>query len=259
MTTNTIGIILAAIIGGLAPALIWLFFWLNEDKKRPEPKTNLLQAFLVGVVAVIAAFFLERPFLSVFGPLGGSAVPIEFSLSTLFFILSQSKLILTWSLIEETIKYLGAQMTVLERPEFDEPVDAMIYLITVALGFAAMENALFLFDVLTKSQDHIYFVLTGNLRFLGATIVHTVSSAIVGAAIALTFYRPLATKIMATIIGLFTAVGLHAFFNFFIINNNGEATAQVLLFLWLAAIFVIFLFERVKQITKIANPNLSKS
>lgn len=248
--TSTLGIILTAIIGGLLPALVWLFFWLYEDKKKPEPKGNLLQAFLVGAVAVIVAFFLERPFLSVFGPLAGTAIPIEFSLVTLIMILGQSKLIFVWSAIEETVKYAGARITVLERPEFDEPVDAMIYLITVALGFAAMENALFLFDILAKGQDHIYFILTGHLRFLGATIVHTVSSAIVGAGLALSFYKPWWYKLIATIVSLFTAIVLHALFNFFIINNDGEATAQVLLALWLAAIFIIFLFERVKIITK---------
>lgn len=250
MLISTLGIILAAIIGGLLPVLVWLFFWLSEDKKKPEPKSNLLQAFLVGAVAVIIAFFLERPLLTILGPLSNTTIPIELSFATLFLILSQSKLLIAWSAIEEGVKYLGAQVTVLARPEFDEPVDAMIYLITVALGFAAMENALFLFDILAKGQDHIYFILTGQLRFLGATVVHTVSSAVVGATIALSFYKPFWHKVITTGIGLFTAILLHALFNFFIINNNGEATAQVLLALWLAAIFIIFLFERVKHITK---------
>ena len=248
--TSTLGIIITAIVGGLLPALVWLFFWLNEDRKKPEPKGNLLQAFLVGAIAVIIAFFLEQPFLALLGPLSGTAIPIEFSLATIFLIISQSKLIIAWSAIEEGVKYLGARITVLERPEFDEPVDAMIYLITVALGFAAMENALFLFDILSKGQDHIYFILTGHLRFLGATVVHTVSSATIGAAIALSFYKPQWQKAVIMMIGLFTAILLHALFTFFIINNNGEATAQVLLALWLAAIFIIFLFERVKIITK---------
>ena len=250
MISSTLGIVFLALVGGIVPTLIWLFFWLYEDQKRPEPTRVILQAFLVGCLAVIVAFFLERPFLAILGPLTGSSIGFSFNLGAILFIISQSKLILTWSLIEETVKYLGAQISVLEKPDFDEPVDAMIYLITVALGFAAMENALFLFETLSKGHSDVYFLLTGHLRFLGATVVHTVSSSLVGAAIALTYYKPFWTKAWAVAVGLLAATLLHAFFNFFIINNDGAATAQVLLLLWLAAIFIIFLFERVKVITR---------
>lgn len=241
--------IFIALLGGVAPAVVWLLFWLNEDKKRPEPRGVLLQAFLVGGLSVFVAFFLERPFLDIIGPLTGTTIDFNLVPATLWFVFTSAKLILVWSLIEETVKYLAAQFTILERPDFDEPVDAMIYMITIALGFAAVENSLFLFDLLLKGQNDIYFLVTGHLRFLGATIVHTVSSSLVGAALALAYYRGHGYKLVAVILGLTAATTLHAFFNFFIINNNGAATAQVLLMLWLATIFIIFLFERVKVIT----------
>ncbi len=246
--------IFIALLGGVAPALVWLAFWLSEDKKRPEPRGVLLQAFLIGGLAVFVAFFLERPFLDIIGPLTGTTIDFNLEPATWWFILTSAKLILVWSLIEEAVKYLAAQFSVMTRPDFDEPVDAMIYMITVALGFAAVENSLFLFDLLLKGQNDIYFLVTGQLRFLGATIVHTVSSAIIGAALALTYYRGRGYKVLAAIVGLATATALHAFFNFFIINNNGAATAQVLLALWLATIFIIFLFERVKVITGSITP-----
>lgn len=249
MATFNWTFVIAAILGGLIPAVIWLLFWLNEDQKRPEPRGNILRAFWAGGLAVLIAFFLERPFLEIIGPLTGTQIEWDGTISTLWLILSSAKLILVWSLIEEVVKYLAAQTSVLGDGEFDEPVDAMIYLITVALGFAAVENSLFLFDLLLKGESNIYFLLTGQLRFLGATIVHTVSSGLVGASIALAFCAPFWKKILAISGGLATATLLHAAFNFFIINNNGAATAHVLLFLWLATIFIIFLFERVKSIT----------
>ncbi|MBP9855903.1 MAG: PrsW family intramembrane metalloprotease [Candidatus Pacebacteria bacterium] len=250
MLSANLSFIVLALLGGVVPAIVWLFFWLREDKKKPEPTGNILQAFLVGGFSVIIAFFLERPFLEIIGPLVGTTIPISLSLTTVILILTHGKLILVWSFIEESVKYLAAQMTVLGRAAFDEPIDAMIYMITVALGFAAVENTLFLFDLLIKGETHIYFMVTGHLRFLGATIVHTVSSAVIGAAMALTFYRRTAVKLLAIIIGLATATALHAFFNFFIINNNGAATAQMLIVLWFGAIFIIYLFEKVKTITR---------
>jgi RsiW-degrading membrane proteinase PrsW (M82 family) len=43
------------LLGGLLPALLWLWFFLKEDSKRPEPKWLILAAFLAGMLAVILA------------------------------------------------------------------------------------------------------------------------------------------------------------------------------------------------------------
>lgn len=243
--------IFLALTGGFLPAVVWLWFWLKEDEKKPEPAGYILQAFLIGGLTVIVAFFLERPLLLVFGELKNTYVTWSgFELAALPIIIAQSGLILSWSTIEEVVKFLGAKITVFEHREFDEPVDAMIYMITVALGFAAVENSLFLFDTLSKDGNHLYFLLTGHLRFLGATVVHVISSAIVGGAVALSFYRHPAIKAITIFIGLLVAIVLHALFNFFIINNDGQDVLLVLVSLWIAAILVILLFEKVKQIKK---------
>mgnify|MGYP001601839187 CR=1 FL=1 len=240
-----------AITGGFLPAVVWLWFWLKEDERRPEPTSYIIQAFLIGGLAVIVAFFLERPLLLIFGELKSTYVSWSgFELVALPIIIAQSGLILSWASIEEIVKFLGAKISVFEHREFDEPIDAMIYMITVALGFAAVENSLFLFDTLSTDGNHLYFLLTGHLRFLGATVVHVISSAVVGGAVALTFYRHPAVRAMAIFIGLVVAIVLHAFFNFFIINNDGQDVLAVLVALWVAAISIILLFEKVKRVSK---------
>lgn len=240
------------VTGGFLPAIVWLWFWLKEDSKKPEPAQYILQAFLIGGLTVVAAFFLERPLLLVFGELKNTYLVFDgrLDLAAVPVIIAQSGLILSWSAIEEVLKYLAARFTVFERPVFDEPIDAMVYLITVALGFAAVENSLFLFDTLSKDDGQIFFLLTGHLRFLGATVVHVVCSAIVGGAVALSFYKSAAQKTLYAGIGLILAIVLHAFFNFFIINNEGRDVLTVLTALWIAAILVILLFEKVKRVTK---------
>ena len=62
----------------------------------------------------------------------------------------------------------------------------MVYLITVALGFAALETGLFLMEPLSHG-DISRGIITGNLRFMGAALIHTLSSAVVGYAIALSY------------------------------------------------------------------------
>jgi len=47
-------------VGGILPALIWLWFWLKEDKENPEPKGLLFLTFILGMIAVIIILPLEK-------------------------------------------------------------------------------------------------------------------------------------------------------------------------------------------------------
>jgi RsiW-degrading membrane proteinase PrsW (M82 family) len=125
----------------------------------------------------------------------------------------------------------------------------MIYLICVALGFAALETMLFLIDPLSQG-DMTRSILTGNLRFMGAALLHTVASAAVGYAIAVSYYKGWVTQFFALCTGLIVASVLHALFNHHIIANSGERMAMVFFAVWLGVIGLLLLFERAKRITR---------
>jgi protease PrsW len=240
-------LILLALASGIVPTLIWLLFWLGEDKKKPEPSRLVVRAFLVGALAVPIAFYLEK----IVGSYLGSARLA--SASSLDLIIFQVPLILVWALVEEGVKFGVAYIAIFRNKHFDEPIDAMIYMITVALGFAALENSLFLLSTLLQGEGIQYFLMTSNLRFLGATVLHLVSSAVLGAAIALSFCGTGVEKKMSWVSGLMLATLLHALFNLFIIITEGSDIFQVLMILWLGALLVIYLFERAKRI--VCRPN----
>lgn len=228
-------IIIWAFLGGFLPALLWLWFWLKEDTKHPEPKRLIFVAFLAGIAAVPVALVLERM----------AAV----------FITNTFVLLSSWSTIEEILKYAGAYIVAfrgvcLDRSIcLDEPIDPLIYMITVALGFAALENMLFLLGPLNAS-DAAASLITGNLRFIGATILHTVASASVGIAMGLSFYKSDIRKRIYLAIGLFTAVVLHALFNFSILISGGENIFLVFGVIWILVIGVLLFFEKIKTFRK---------
>lgn len=225
-----------ALLGGILPALIWLWFWLKEDAVHPEPKKLLFRVFFWGALSVFAAYVVERGiFRFFFADLG---------------IATSSLVVLSsWAITEEVIKFGAAYFAVFHNRDFDEPIDAMIYLITAALGFAALENSFFLFDALSASGQSGIFLLTGNLRFLGATLLHVITSAALGGIIALTFCSKSPTqKKLFTLGGLTLAVVLHIVFNWFIINSGGQEILRIFTLLWLSTIFIIFWFEKVKTI-----------
>ncbi len=232
---------LLAIIGGIVPALVWLWFWLKEDTRHPEPKPLIGETFLLGALAVIPAYFLEKLF-------GISDLPTVGA--TLWW------LVLAWATVEEILKYQAVRVGAMRSHFYDEPVDPMIYLITAALGFAAVENTLFILSALGQGGSELAYLLTGNFRFLGATLVHIVSSALVGGMLGISFYRSAAAKRVYLVGGLLAAILLHAVFNYFIIKSASDEIFKIFALLWAAGVVLILFFERVKKTGKINQTKL---
>ncbi|MEX0918874.1 MAG: PrsW family glutamic-type intramembrane protease [Candidatus Paceibacterota bacterium] len=233
-----------ALIGGIGPALLWLLFWLREDKRHPEPPRLLLLAFVAGALAVFISFIFQQAVI-------GTSVDVN-ELFTRFTgpsgsLLLALGLLIIWSFIEELAKFLGIWLTALKSGFNDEPIDPMVYMITGALGFVAMENTLFILNAQLFGNHQLEFLITGNLRFLGASIVHIVSSAIIGGAMSLTFYSSPGRRFIALIWGFILATLLHAGFNFLIIT--GTDILMIFILWWVLAIAVLLFFEKVKRLT----------
>jgi RsiW-degrading membrane proteinase PrsW (M82 family) len=243
-----LSIAIFALIGGFVPALVWLWFWLKEDKAKPEPVGLVARVFVVGGLSVAVAFVIQRFLAAGSTEIGWGGFDYSEPSFSWSFFLSSFGFLLAWAATEEIIKFGAAYFSAFRNRNFDEPIDAMIYCITAAIGFAAVENTLFLLSSILSDGDSFYFLLTGNLRFMGATVVHIVSSAIVGGLIAMAFCSPKITKTLAAIIGLFTATILHALFNFLIITSSATEMIWIFVGLWLVAIFILYFFERVKKI-----------
>ena len=225
---NTLGIIAFALLSGIGPALVWLWFWLRQDRKEPEPTFRLLLTFIAGMVVVPLVFPFESALLEIYSG----------SLAALF---------TTWAAVEEVFKLAAAYVVGLTSRAMNEPIDALIYLITAALGFAALENALFLYEPLAQG-DIGATLITGNMRFIGANVLHVAASAVIGGAIALSYYKNIWWRLSYTFIGIITAIALHTGFNFFIMNTGTEKLVAVFAVVWLGIIGLIFIFQRVKYI-----------
>ncbi|MFA6502936.1 MAG: PrsW family glutamic-type intramembrane protease [Candidatus Paceibacterota bacterium] len=222
MTATTLGY---AFIGGLLPSFIWLYFLLKEDSRCPEPRTIIALAFVVGMVAVPLAIPLEQ----------WAKVHLEGGMPVLT----------AWALIEEFLKYVMAAALILWRPAVDEKPDYVIYMITVALGFAAAENMLFLLAPI--SNGHIAAsIFTGDIRFMGSTMLHVLASATIGFALAFSHDSHPATRIFAGAGGLILAIALHTLFNALIITEGTSTTLSAVLLVWITAVVFFAAFEVLK-------------
>jgi RsiW-degrading membrane proteinase PrsW (M82 family) len=217
----------AAMAGGVLPALAWLWFWRREDAPHPEPRKIIALAFFMGMATVAVV------------------IPVEKYAAT--FLASQTAVFIVWSCIEELFKFGAAAFTVLRAKSNDEPIDSVIYMVTVALGFAAAENTLFLLSPLAGTTM-LQTVLTGNLRFVGATLLHVLSSAVIGLALGLAFYKRKRKKKYYAAGGVILACALHASFNFFILNTAEEGLLRTFAFVWLGVIALLAALEYIKRI-----------
>ena len=231
MTATTLGY---ALLGGLLPSLIWLYFLLKEDAQHPEPKKLIALTFIAGMIAVPLALPLEQ--------------------YTRAHLADNGSILTSWALIEEVLKYAMAALFILWRNAVDEAPDYVIYMITIALGFAAAENMLFLLAPLSDGQ-FASSVFTGNLRFLGSTLLHVVASASIGFALAFSDdYHPVG-RMLAAAIGLILATALHTAFNA-LIMNSGTSTALTAFFLiWIVAVVFFATFEVLKYFQYRKLPN----
>ncbi|MEK7114535.1 MAG: PrsW family glutamic-type intramembrane protease [Patescibacteria group bacterium] len=214
------------ILLGLLPSFAWLVFFLKEDE-RPEPKKMIAKVFMAGALMTI--------FVAV----------LQFSLQKIFVSFSASFFV--FAVIEEVFKFLAVYLVVRKSRFFDEPVDAMIYMITAALGFAMVENIAVALNA-SNIQEAIGAM---TLRFVGATLLHVLTSGIVG------YYwaKSLVLKNQFLVIGrwpliikgLILASLLHMIFNYLILVSKEQILIYPTIFLIIIALFLFWDFEKIKN------------
>lgn len=228
-----------AFVIGFLPPLLWLWFWLGEDV-HPEPLREVALVFLIGMVAVFVSFMGERAFFHISSIIG----KMIFELSDRLILMIN---IIAFASIEEVAKTGAAVISGLRSRYYDEPVDAMIYLIAASLGFAALENMFFIIDTLGQGIHESLSVAV--FRFANAVLIHASTGAIIGSAFAFSFCDY--TKRMRELgVALVAAISLHTLYNFFITQSLGDPFSQIkaTLVVVLGALISLFLFERAKKL-----------
>lgn len=225
---------------GILPSIIWLLFYLRKDS-HPESNRMILKIFIYGMLSALPAILLEFGFFEMTKGLQS------------VFLASILNIFIGVALVEEFLKFLVVKEKALTHKECDEPLDIMLYMVVAGLGFAAVENILILFGLgsVIPIQKTLAVIL---IRFLGATFLHTLSSAYLGFFLALSRGALQKNRIFLFLLGLGGATLLHGFYNFFIIELENQGVAALLVpFLILLSLFVFMTwgFKKLKTIQKI--------
>ena len=140
----------------ILPSLVLVFYIFRKDRLHPEPPKQLMKAFTWGVVAGILAMGTSAFLMSLGLHSGSPEESFSTNLSLAF-----------WGagFPEELCKLLVLWLFLRRCADFDEHVDGIVYAVCVGMGFAALENCLYVFAELYHG-DHVSWAdaVTGTLQ-----------------------------------------------------------------------------------------------
>ena len=141
----------------ILPSLLILWFFVKSDK-FPEPTSAIIKVFIWGIVISIPIFLINTYII--------------------FKIPEKQIAMFPAAFVEEGFKFLVFYFIVLKLKDFNEPMDALVYGVTVSLGFATLEN---IYYVYFSEFSKIYGSITlASLRAVTAIPAHASFGCLMG-------------------------------------------------------------------------------
>ncbi len=211
------------IILALAPVFIIAIYIYIRDKYEREPLINLLASLVAGVVITIPVIFMEK-LLSIPGE-GFSGLT---SAAWNAFVVA--------AFTEELFKFIALYLLIWKNKNFNEKFDGIVYACFVSLGFAGIENILYVTDG---------GLSIGFIRAFTAIPAHALFGIMMGYQFGLARFYP-KERPRRIFLALLIPIILHGIYNFILMSGHPYllfAFIPYLIFLW------FFGFRRLRQLS----------
>lgn len=147
------------LLTALLPIVVLLFYIYRKDKKSPEPIGLLIKTFFIGVLSVPLSLCISTP-LEELGLYSMEPTTIPGAIGTSFF---------GAAIPEEVAKFILLWWAVRKNRYFDEKMDGIVYAVCISMGFAALENIMYLFTnadtYLSVGITRAIFAVPGHFCF----------------------------------------------------------------------------------------------
>ncbi|GET25290.1 PrsW family glutamic-type intramembrane protease [Prolixibacter sp. NT017] len=211
------------ILLAIAPVIIILFYIYWRDKYEKEPFYLLARGLLLGVISVLPVTLVEGV-LMMFGPLFTGYWNTFYQA----FVVAGAT--------EEGFKFIASFLLVWHSREFNQRFDGIVYAVFVSMGFALVENLLYVFS----SSDGLSVGLT---RALTAVPAHAMFGVLMGFHLSLAKFYPQARRLFLGYAFLIPFT-FHGLYDFILMSGN-----QILLALFVP--FIIYMLFRVYRRMKL--------
>lgn len=182
----------------IAPSLALGVLFYVRDRHDREPLGLLLKTFAWGAFTIVPVGVIESKLFKVFGIDIFQEQPLLMSLFSMIFLVA---------VVEEFAKFAVVRWYCWGKKAFNEPYDGIMYTLMASLGFATVENVLYVIN---------YGETVAWLRAFLTVPMHGLTAVLMGYYLGLAKYPkdPVVTRYLLT--GLAVAIGFHGLFNTFI-------------------------------------------
>jgi protease PrsW len=211
--------IILIVLVALAPCAFWLWMIYLSDRCKPGQKGFIVRTFILGVAIGIPVAIIESVLYS--GPIQG-----DISVSTAAYLA-----FVVAGVTEETAKFLTVRFSAYNSLYFSQPEDGLIYTAAVALGFATLENVIYLIS---------YGLQVILARGLFSNLAHVLFSSLWGFPLGLVKLGYIKHKILIYL-GLAGAIAAHGAFDFLFFTGTVYTWLVLPLFLGMMAAFILMM------------------
>ena len=148
------------LIFAIIPTIFLVRYFYLKDINKPEPIRLIIKIFLMGILCTIPIVFIEIMVIEIIQPFTSNIIIYSFLQA---FIVA--------GLCEETMKLMVIKFFIYDNKHFDEIMDGIVYTIVASLGFACLENIMYVIEG---------GLPTALLRSFTAVPLHAFSSGIMG-------------------------------------------------------------------------------
>lgn len=229
--------LLLVILAAVAPALGLLYFIYNKDRLQREPVPELLKAFGYGMLSVFASLLVSAPLMGL-GIVPALAETAGEHLRVAF---------LGAAIPEELAKFALLMLFLRRCRYFDEYTDGIVYAACVGLGFAALENIMYLI------QSFENWAAVGAMRALFSVPGHFCFAVVMGYYYAKASFDHPSERVRNLCLAILLPILLHGCFDALLMVSSVSAAAVALI-----ALFGGLYFYMIKTSRKMIGKLLSK-
>ena len=221
----------------LGPGVAIALYIYLKDKHEREPVKLLLVSFFYGVLSTLVTFLISGIFDGELAIEKGNLVHEFFNA---FFLVA---------LVEEFSKFIFVRFILYNNKNFNEPFDGIVYAVMVGMGFATLENILYVFN---------YGIPTGIVRMFTAVPAHASFAVLMGYFIGRAKFTH-KRELYLTVLALFSATLFHGAYDYFwFIADSKDAWTGIWLGAIVSLIVGLILSKNAIRIHQQASPFLTR-
>ncbi len=212
-----------------APGIFWLWFFVRGRAYRPKPRRLLALTFFYGMLSTVPAGILNTLFI------GGDVLDGTADLATV-----AAAMLFVVGPVEEMSKFMAVRLGPFRSLYFDEPRDGLVYAAAASLGFASLENLLYILSFGPA-------VMVGRAPI--STLAHVIFGSFWGYGLGIQAQEGRRAKQLWLWAGLAVAAAVHGLFNILVFNASPMGLLLALLLVGLGLWWTLNRFRWAQRVS----------